>query len=104
MWRILLGGEKQGEWETLASAIKLARNLARVHNRPAWLLDETGYPVHSPSTTAAPSPSTAVSMVDSGGVVSTGPSTSLSTQTSLNDGNGSDPVPRKIVIRLVAVS
>jgi len=45
MWRILIGGEKQGAQETLALAIKLARNLALVHRRPAWLLDKTGCPV-----------------------------------------------------------
>ena len=43
-WAICLGREKQGERLTLASAIELARDVAVMHSRPAWLLDETGYP------------------------------------------------------------
>ncbi len=44
-WTIWLGGEKQGERETLASATELACDVAAMHSRPAWLLDETGYPL-----------------------------------------------------------
>ena len=29
----------------LASALELACDVALVHSRPAWLLDETGYPL-----------------------------------------------------------
>ncbi len=44
IWMIRLGGEKQGERMTLASALELARRVALTNGRPAWLLDETGYP------------------------------------------------------------
>ena len=45
IWRIRLGGKKRGERLTLASAVELARDLALINSRPAWLLDETGYPL-----------------------------------------------------------
>ena len=45
IWRIQLGGKKRGERLTLASAIELARDVALMNSRPAWLLDETGYPL-----------------------------------------------------------
>ena len=45
MWTVWLGEEKQGERVTLESALKLARDVAAVYSRPAWLLDETGYPL-----------------------------------------------------------
>ena len=44
-WTVWLGGDKQGERESLAAAITLARAVAAVHRKPAWLLDETGYPL-----------------------------------------------------------
>ena len=44
-WTIWLGGDKQGERDTLHAAIDLACDVAAVHSRPAWLLDETGYPL-----------------------------------------------------------
>ena len=44
-WTIWLAGEKQGERASLESAIELARDVAAMHSRPAWLLDETGYPL-----------------------------------------------------------
>ena len=42
---IWFGGEKQGERRTLEAARELACDGATVHSRPAWLLDETGYPL-----------------------------------------------------------
>ena len=45
IWTIWLAGKKQGERETLEAAIELACDVAAVHSRPAWLLDETGYPL-----------------------------------------------------------
>ena len=44
-WAVYLGGQKQGERWSLAAAITLARAVASVHGKPAWLLDETGYPL-----------------------------------------------------------
>ena len=44
-WTVWLGGDKQGERETLEGAITLARAVAAVHRKPAWLLDETRYPL-----------------------------------------------------------
>ena len=44
-WTIWLGEEKQGERVTLESALELARDVAAERSRPAWLLDETGYPL-----------------------------------------------------------
>ena len=44
-WTVWLGGEKQGERTTLEAALELACHVAAVHSRPAWLLDETGYPL-----------------------------------------------------------
>ena len=45
LWTIWLGGDKQGERDTLTSAIELACDVAATYSRPAWLLDETGYPL-----------------------------------------------------------
>ena len=45
IWRVRLGNEKRGERLTLASAVELARDLALMNSRPAWLLDDTGYPL-----------------------------------------------------------
>ena len=45
IWRVRLGGVKRGERLTLASALELARSLALMNGRPAWLLDESGYPL-----------------------------------------------------------
>lgn len=44
-WTIWLGGDKQGERHSLADAIELTRIVALTYSRPAWLLDETGYPL-----------------------------------------------------------
>ncbi len=44
-WTIWLGGEIQGEQQTLEAAVELALHVAAVCSRPAWLLDETGYPL-----------------------------------------------------------
>ena len=44
-WTIWIGGEKQGERETLKAATELACYVATLHSRPAWLLDEAGYPL-----------------------------------------------------------
>ena len=45
LWTIRLGDEKLGERLTLESAIERARLIALMHSRPAWLHDETGYPL-----------------------------------------------------------
>lgn len=44
-WTIWLGGDKHGDRGSLTDAIELARDVAVTHGRPAWLLDETGYPL-----------------------------------------------------------
>ena len=44
-WTIWLGSQKQGERASRAAALELARDIAAVYSRPAWLLDETGYPL-----------------------------------------------------------
>ena len=44
-WTIWLGGDKQGERESLEAAITLARAVAAVDRKLAWLLDETEYPL-----------------------------------------------------------
>ena len=44
-WTVWLAGAKQGEPVTLESALELARDVAAGRSRPAWLLDETGYPL-----------------------------------------------------------
>ena len=36
---------EDGRGETLASATELACDVAAMHSRPAWLRDETGYPL-----------------------------------------------------------
>ncbi len=45
IWTIWLAGDKQGARVTLESALELACAVAAVYGRPAWLLDETGYPL-----------------------------------------------------------
>ncbi len=45
IWTIWLAGNKQGARVTQESALALARTVAAVYSRPAWLLDETGYPL-----------------------------------------------------------
>ncbi len=42
---IWLGGEHLGERATRAAAIEVAGAVAAARSRPAWLLDETGYPL-----------------------------------------------------------
>lgn len=44
-WTIWLGRHKQGDRDTLNGAIELACDVAAIHSRPAWMLDETGYPL-----------------------------------------------------------
>ena len=44
-WTIRLGRDTHGDRHSLAEAITLARDVAVAHSRPAWLLDETGYPL-----------------------------------------------------------
>ncbi len=44
-WTVWLAGERLGERESLEAAITLARAVAAVCRKPAWLLDETGYPL-----------------------------------------------------------
>ena len=44
-WTIRLDRETQGERQTLEAAVQLARDVASTYSRPAWLLDETGYPL-----------------------------------------------------------
>ena len=44
-WTVWLAGEKLGERESLEAAITLARAVAAVYRKSAWLLDETGYPL-----------------------------------------------------------
>ena len=42
---VRVGGITVGERESLAGAIDLTRSAAVSHRRPAWLLDESGYPL-----------------------------------------------------------
>ena len=44
-WTVWLCGELQRERFTLEAAVELACDLAAAHRKPAWLLDETGYPL-----------------------------------------------------------
>ena len=44
-WTVWLAGEKLGERDSLEAAITLARAVAAAHRKPAWLLDETQYPL-----------------------------------------------------------
>ncbi len=44
-WEIRIGDELHGMRFTLEAALKRARDVAAVHHKPVWLLDETGYPV-----------------------------------------------------------
>lgn len=52
-WLIFLGLDKRGEADNREGAIVLARQLAAVNNRPAWLLDESGYPMRPIDLTRA---------------------------------------------------
>ena len=45
IWTIWLAGKKQGVRDSLEAALELACDVAAAHSRPAWLLDETGYPL-----------------------------------------------------------
>ena len=44
-WVVRVGGTTLGERKSLAGAIDLTRSAALSHRRPAWLLDESGYPL-----------------------------------------------------------
>jgi hypothetical protein len=44
-WEIRIGDELHGLRFTLESALARARDVAAVYRKPAWLLDETGYPL-----------------------------------------------------------
>lgn len=44
-WVVRVGGTTLGERQSLAGAIDLTRSAAVSHRRPAWLLDESGYPL-----------------------------------------------------------
>ncbi len=44
-WEIRIGVELHGLRFTLEAALEHARGLAAFHRKPAWLLDETGYPL-----------------------------------------------------------
>ena len=44
-WVVRVGETTLGERESLAGAIDLTRSAAVSHRRPAWLLDESGYPL-----------------------------------------------------------
>ena len=44
-WAIWLGDELQGVGFTREAALDVACFVAALHREPAWLLDETGYPL-----------------------------------------------------------
>ena len=44
-WEIRIGDELHGLRFTLEAALAHALGLAAFHRKPAWLLDETGYPL-----------------------------------------------------------
>ncbi len=44
-WVVRVGGTTVGERESLVGAIDLTRSAAVSYRRPAWLLDESGYPL-----------------------------------------------------------
>ncbi len=44
-WVVRVGEATLGERDSLAGAIDLTRAAALTHRRPAWLLDESGYPL-----------------------------------------------------------
>lgn len=44
-WVVRVGEATLGERQSLAGAIDLTRSAALTHRRPAWLLDESGYPL-----------------------------------------------------------
>lgn len=46
-WTVWLGLDKQADCTTLEEAAHLGLQLAKTHDRPAWLLDESGYPLKS---------------------------------------------------------
>ena len=63
-WTVWLDGEELGAFDSLNTAAELACHLATMHSKPAWLLDETGYPlkpIESRASSSAPSPTTATS-------------------------------------------
>ena len=45
VWTVWLGREQLGYRHTLEAATALAGQVAAMNSRPAWLLDETGYPL-----------------------------------------------------------
>ncbi len=45
VWIIWLAGETLGALNSFPEALDLARYVAATCSRPAWLLDETGYPL-----------------------------------------------------------
>lgn len=45
IWVVRVGEATVGERQSLAGAIDLTRSAAVSHRRPAWLLDESGYPL-----------------------------------------------------------
>ena len=44
-WTVWLVGELLGGRGSLTAGLELARAVAAVHRKPAWLLDEIGYPL-----------------------------------------------------------
>ena len=44
-WVVRVGETTLGERQSLAGAIDLTRSAALSHGRPAWLLDDSGYPL-----------------------------------------------------------
>ncbi len=44
-WEIWIGDELHGLRFTLEAALERARDVAAVHRKLAWLLDEAGYPL-----------------------------------------------------------
>lgn len=44
-WVVRVGGTTLGQRDSLAGAIDLTRSVAVSRRRPAWLLDESGYPL-----------------------------------------------------------
>ena len=44
-WTVWLAGQKLGVRDSRATGIALARAVAEVIRKPAWLADDTGYPL-----------------------------------------------------------
>ena len=44
-WTVWRAGELLGERDSLQAGLELARAVAAAHRKPAWLLDEAGYPL-----------------------------------------------------------